>query len=81
MIHGTWPVTTLTSLLLTRAETKARVYSGIGGAHRYPLAKLKCLSEKRVRDMNARLGGEPGGGRAENNERVGPPGLEFAAVC
>src|SRR6266571_3054795 len=40
-------------------------------SHRIPLARLKCLSEKRLREMAARLGGEPGGARQLESPRHG----------
>src|SRR5579863_729509 len=40
---------------------------GIALSHGIPLAKLKCLSEKRRKEMASRLGGEPGGARPSIN--------------
>ena len=37
--------------------------SGRALPHRIPLVRLKCLSEKRLKEMAARLGGEPGAAR------------------
>ena len=42
---------------------QAKTASGRAYSHRIPLAKLKCLSEKRLGELAAWLGGEPGGGR------------------
>ena len=40
-------------------------------SHRIPLARVKCLSEKRLSEMAARLGGEPGGRRRLEFRRYG----------
>ncbi len=37
------------------------VVDGKALSHRIPLARLKCLSEQRLKKMGARLGGEPPG--------------------
>jgi hypothetical protein len=34
--------------------------AGIGKVHRIPPVKLKCVSEKRVREMAALVGGDQG---------------------
>lgn len=47
-----------------RAVQNAR----IGRVHRYPLAKLKCVSPKRLKQIAARLGGEPGRASAPRAE-------------
>ena len=47
--------------------------NGRGYSNRIPLARLTCFTEKRLKGMSTRLGGEPGGARrvsyaAEANE-------------
>src|SRR2546428_13345419 len=40
-------------------------------SHHIPLARLKCLSEKRRLELAGRLGGEPGGARKLESSRHG----------
>jgi hypothetical protein len=53
--------------------TKNCAINGRGDSNRIPLARLTCFTEKRLKGMSTRLGGEPGGARrvsyaAEANE-------------
>jgi hypothetical protein len=50
---------------------------GIGKVHRIPLGKLVCMSPKRVGELTARLGGEPG--RARLDFGHGRPLFRFGA--
>src|SRR5579863_6958781 len=52
-------------------ERQGKEWSGIALSHRIPLAKLKCLSDKRRKELAARLGGEPGGARRVESARYG----------
>src|SRR5437899_529973 len=57
----------------TPAHLPCQACSPFGRAysHHIPLARLKCLSEKRRLELAGRLGGEPGGARKLESSRHG----------